>query len=354
MLKTYRVLCTPDVNTDSASSTGQTEDVNTAASSTAETQKDVKEELLTNEQIRDQVIKQVTSKPDASETAKEVTETEKVEEKTEVSETSIEVKDEDLPFGKHPRWIERQKELETLRPLKDKVAEMEPVFQHAKQVEQYRQQNQIDDQLFGEALQLAALFKQNPAQARAHLAQVIQNIDLQSGAALPKDLQDEVTAGAISAERAKEISLYRVQMQQSGQTNQQLQAQQNQSFEQAVNGVFGMWDNAKRASDPDFKPKVDAAKPDGKWELVNQRLLVLKQAMPPRNQQEAVALVERAYNETNAVLAQFVPKLVSRKSLSSQQSSQNTQVPKFKTAREAALAIGRGENVSPSQVNGYQ
>ena len=102
MFKTYRVLRNPDVNTDSASSTEQqsatVQDVNPGASSAPV----VKDEDLTAEQIRDKVIAEVSA-PKAEDKPASVEPP--VAEGKEEPEVKV---DEELPFGKHPRWIERQ------------------------------------------------------------------------------------------------------------------------------------------------------------------------------------------------------------------------------------------------------
>ena len=354
MLKTYpRLLRNLDANTDSASSTEQqsatAQDANTGDSSTPTTE-DAKEADLTPEQIRDKVIAQVTSaKAEVKPETKEETQATDAAVK---EETTAPKTEEAVPFHNHPRWKEVQTELTSLRPLKEEVEKLKPQAQQAEQLQQFRNTNQIDDQTFADALELAALFKKNPVQARERLQAVIQNIDLVSGAILPQDLQAQVDSGAMPKQYADELARSRMQLQFAQQSSQQHQAQSAQSYEQQINGTFAMWDNAKRGTDPDFKPKVDASQPDGKWEMVNMRLMFMKQQAPPRNQQEAVALVEKAYAETNAALARFIPKPAPRKNLSSQNSSSSGK-PKFQTVREAALAIGRGEKVDPSQISGY-
>lgn len=352
MLKTYRELRSPDANTDSASSTEQqsatAQDANTGVSSTPSTPV-AKDEDLTAEQIRDKVIAQVSTPK-----AEDKQESENIQTATSaaVQEESAATTEEQVPFHNHPRWKEVNTELSSLRPLKEEVERLKPLSQTAEQLQQFRATNQIDDQTFADALELAAMFKKNPQAARERLAQVIQNIDLATGAVLPADLQAQVDSGAMPKQYADELARSRMQLQAATQGTKQMQAQSVQQYEQQINGTFAMWDNAKRSIDPDFKPKADVNGPDGKWELVNMRLVAMRNQNPPRNQQEAVALVEKAYAETNAALARFMPKPVQRKNLSSQNSS-TAGKPKFQTVREAALAIGRGEKVDPSQINGY-
>ena len=349
-----RVLYAPDVNTGGESSTSSegatAQDVNTEVSSTSQTT-DVKEEELTREQIRDKAVQQVSSnlkKAEADNAEENTAETGEVKEDT----SSTTNKEEELPFGKHPRWIERQKELEELRPMKQRVSELEPLAQQAKQLADLRAANNIDDQTFADAIEIASLFKNNPLAAREKLQQIQNNIDLAMGNKLPDDLQTQVDSGAMPQNYAQELAKARMQL-QGVQTSQQNSSKFfAQQQEQGINHVFAMWDQSKRQQDSAFKPKAAANAPDGKWELVNNRLVVLRQANPPRNQQEAVALVERAYTETSAALAQFMPKPTARKNLPSGSSS-STGKARYKSVREAALAIGRGEKVDPSQIEGY-
>ena len=346
MLKKYMVLLAPDANTEGQSSTpsNATADDAKEVSSTPKPE-DAKIEDMTLEQVREHAISTVTSaEQKETEQASEVPAQEAVDKKNATVPT-----EEQVPFHDHPRWKEVMAENQQLRPVKQELDTLKPLAERTKNVDQFLQQNNIDQPAYEEALNLLALIRSNPRQAREKLAAAVQQLDLMTGAALPGDLQQAVDDLKITPEYAAEVAKSRLTAGQATAQVQRLQQQGVTQQSQAIDAVFGQWDQSKRALDPDFKPKASSIAPDGKWEMVNQLLIAARTRTPPRNQQEAVALVENAYAQVNGFAQQYVPKPAAKKNLSSQASL--TTRPRFKSVGAAALAIARGEKVRPDQID---
>jgi hypothetical protein len=287
----------------------------TADSSNAAAGND-KQEPKTLDEVAEGLVKEAAEA--SSTTPAETGEKESVVEK-EAATTPKDEKVEELPpFHQHPRWQEKLAEVKT---LKEELEQVKPLAQQVDGLKKYCEANNVNEQQFKDALEIAALINNNPAEAYKRLQPIVGALSQITEGAVPDDLKDEVASGALDVERAKEIGRLRAQEKVRAQRGE-LTAKQQQ--EQAVNQVVASletWDRQKRGADPDFKPKTSTNEPDGKWELVQAKFMQLVNGSQIRNQQDAINLVEKAYVAVNESLNRLIPKPANRRALSSTRAS---------------------------------
>jgi hypothetical protein len=336
MLRKYMVLRAPA-------------DANTAATS-SDAVDDKGQDSSTEQQAEEQVDSMEEAKPEvettSEDTATEETEEETSEEQTEEVQKEQEVpavldkpEDEKLPFHKEPRFQELIKEKNTYKQELDSI---KPQAARAKVLDDFVTTNNIQPQQVQEAFEYLRLLNSDPLKAYAMLKPTYDKLALMSGDRLPDDLQAEVAAGTLSVERAKQLAQTQAQQQYQqwrGASSQQIQAVQH---EQAIQGSINAWAQAAQAKDPDFKPATVGAV-DGKWEYVDMKLRSLRQANPPRNSQEAVVLVEKAYAEANKFFGSFKQKQLTKKPGLKSQTSQSNASAVVKNPEDVVRAIMSGK-----------
>ena len=237
----------------------------------------------------------------AEEERKARNESESDEEKAQREQQEAETKELDKKLeerlDQHPRFQE----------LNSKVKELTPLAENARLDAQYCQQWNIPPEQKKTAMELCALLNTDPKKAREALAQIIQNIDLQTGAALPPDLQKEVTDGTMSKERATELHLARLAVENSKRSQTQTQEQQVKGLQNGMREAQNQWGNLKMKSDPDFKPKADAGKPDGVFEMTVDKMKLLALEKPPTTVADAVQIADTAYTWAKGIAKRFTP-----------------------------------------------
>ena len=224
-------------------------------------------------------------------------------------ETKLSKSDEQLPFGKHPRF----KELVEQKNLSErKVQELEPYAARAKAIDQFLTTNKITPQDYEAALQLTALVQADPAKALTALESITEQIRLNLGQALPKDLQQRVDEGTLAASDAKEMAQLRLSQRRNETQVKQTQEQASRQTQQQIVSSLDSWSQSTAKSDPDFKPKTAASEPDGKYELVYAKFTSLWQQSQPKDAQAAIALAQKAYEDVNNYDARFKPAPIKR------------------------------------------
>lgn len=137
-----------------------------------------------------------------------------------------------------------------------------------------------------------------------------------TGEVLPQDLQKQVEQGYVSEDVAKELAYRRAQEQVSRQQAQrQTQAQESEVRNlrgQAIRSAVSSWEQATKASDPDYEAKADLV------QRTAQALMAERGA--PQTPEQALEYVKEAYSEANKVVQRFRPK---PKATQSQPSSVN-------------------------------
>lgn len=211
---------------------------------------------------------------------------------------------EQPPFHEHPRWKEMVAERNELKEWKQQY---EPALAGLQQLNQFRQQHQITDEQFSAAVEVAGLLNSDPVRALQVLKPIVEQLSQFDSGALPQDLAAEVEEGLISEERAKEIAELRAKS-RLGETKQKASAiQQQQAWVASMQQGLVSWEENLKKSDPDFRPKVGEAEPDGKYEFVEAKLRSMWQQQPPRTAQEAVAQAQRAYEMVQKALGRLAP-----------------------------------------------
>jgi len=247
----------------------------------------------------------------------------KSEAKTETAKAETakaEVKEEDeVPFHKHPRWQEVQRELKDLRV----------VGQQMEQLAGYCRDNEITEEQFKAALEMAALMNRDPMEARKRLKPYVEALDQVSGDHLPADLAKKVEDGVIDADTAKETARLRAEIKMAQERRTRSEATVEQQRLAAIKTSLSTWEQSKMSNDPDYQRK---------FALVRDRFNTLWQAKQPKNPAEAVALAETAYKEVNNDLDTWLPKRKVEKHLNSKESSTSNKTEP-KTLRQVIAQV---------------
>lgn len=222
------------------------------------------------------------------------------------------------PFHEHPRWKEMVTERNELREFKKAY---EPMVQRYQQVEQFRESYGINDEQYNAALEIAALLNTDPVRALEKLRPVMEALGQYDEKALPADLATDVENGDLTEERAQELAKLRAQT-KAGEVRQKMTQQQRE--QQRVIGIqqsLTDWDRATMKADPDFRPKAKQEDPDGKYEMVMDKLRAQWAVRPVSSPQEATAQAQQAYESVQKMFSRFIPAKPAIKHLHSQSAS---------------------------------
>lgn len=210
-----------------------------------------------------------------------------------------EVKDgsaEEPPFHKHPRWIEVQDRLK---------AETE-VANEYRAIEKFAQANRLSTEDIVDGLQLLALVKTDPSQARDQIVKILEDIDNYTGVKLPKDLADQVEAGELTKEGATEISKARARekhltSRETARETEQQTANRQKQFQEFRTKV----NDSIRAAEK------DAAKTDTDYLRIKKnvldRMATLAKGKKINSPEAGVALWKQAYTEVRAEMKDLLP-----------------------------------------------
>lgn len=160
-------------------------------------------------------------------------------------------KDDQVPFHKHPRWVEVNKELKELRPLKQKAEAFD-------QLHQAMQTAGVTPDEADQAIELWRLMKTNPGEALKALKPYVTELESYTGEALPDDLKGAVDKGEISEELAKKVAKDRGDLRQTRaiteRTTQDAARRQALAAKSAADRLWTDW----QSTDPDFGALKDA------------------------------------------------------------------------------------------------
>lgn len=258
--------------------------------------------------------------------------------------------DEKLPFHEHPRW---KQVLGERNEYEQKLKQLEPLADEQRNVARYCQTNGVTPEEFQQAVEIAALLKNDPKAALERLKPVVAGLQSLNGESLPKDLADEMaqvqqelTDGTISEgaaqryeARIRENAKLRAQTSLSSEQGKQgAQRQREAAIAQGMQAV-NEWQKLKQSGDVDYKPKAKADEPHGLFELVDRefQFLVNNAAQSGQNvfdPKTVVALAEQAYVNIKASTQRFNPPPKARKGLPTTNSS-TTKAKEPETLREA-------------------
>jgi len=224
--------------------------------------------------------------------------------------------DAKLPFHKHPRWQEVQAQLKTAKANAEQ-------FQA---IEQFRTSNHLSVDEVADGWKVMALIKNDPAKALPVMEAYVASLREHLGMVLPKDLVEDVDAGAITEARALELSQTRASAARAAEAEAARRAEQSvqrrqSATEDMVGGVVE-WEAGIKARD------VDYAKKD---QMVQDRIWAIISADPsrkPRNREQAVKLASDAYADVNKTLKGIIPPRSSTAPVPAGQAATATRAPK--------------------------
>jgi len=262
------------------------------------------------------------AKDDKKEEAKKGDEEKKDEAKKEGDEGEEAKKDgeeekvADEEKKKDPIPYERFEEVNT--KLKTTEAEMErikPIAEHHEKIVEYCDKYNITPDQFSKVLEIQALLNTNPEEALKRILPIVEQVQGFTGDKLPQDIQKEVDEGTLTLNRARELASLRAKQQfgtnRFDQYQRKQQSEQQANLQQGMTAAMQSWTSAKQGSNPDFKPKVNDADPDGVYEFVTDRFVSLMNKRDKnqnfenlvRTPQELTALLEKAYGQVVRSLA---------------------------------------------------
>lgn len=201
-----------------------------------------------------------------------------------------------LPFNKHPRFRDLVKEKNT---YKAQVAEYEADAKQYREIQRFMQTNNLTPEEVAQSLDLLAKMKSgDPAEAYELMLQRTQALAVAAGKQLPPDLEEKVEQGYIDRETAQDLHRQRVDAERRAELAQsQLERRSIQDQRSQVNSIanaVAAWEQATKATDPDF---------DLKAELVKDRVRahVASNGMP-KSADEALKLSKDAYDAVTQTL----------------------------------------------------
>ncbi len=285
----------------------------------------------------------------------EVAEGEKVDDKAEAKEGD-EPKEGEEPKGPVP--LERFQEVVKARQdVEQKLRMVEPTVTAHNSIVEFCEKQNITPELFSQALEIQALIINNPTEALKRLTPVMDSLQGLTGDKLPQDLQVEVDAGDLPLARAKEIAKFRAQTQHgesySKMTAEKAKVKEIQNFQQTLVNASQMWENSKRKTDPDYKPRAKDTDPMGKHELVNACFLQKLYAQDERGNYvhptdtpaKMTALLEQAYQEVSKTFQAQRPKPPAKRPLTRNGSSANIGNVSYADAKTLREAVDMAANL---------
>ena len=193
---------------------------------------------------------------------------------------------EDVPFNQHPRFKELIAEKNELKPLAENY----------RQITDFLSDNNINAEEAAEGFQIMALIKNDPVKAREALQPWIDELDLHSGNRFSDDIEQRLDQGYLDEQAAADLQRSRMaaEMAQGREAIMQEQlakaSQQRQLDDLAA--VVTDWEERKQQSDPDYSLKQD--------EMDDRVKALVSEFGQPQNAEQAIQLVEAAYETVNA------------------------------------------------------
>lgn len=263
--------------------------------------------------------------------------------------------DANLPFNKHPRWIERGQKLRTAMAenealksdkarFEQDVAALKPKAEASDVLVGFMNQHKLSGENLQEVLDIAALLRADPAEARKRITNILEQLDESTGEKLPADLKKKVDDGDLEVADALEISRARaraktaeakasaVESERTEEKTRTSREQAQRTIETTVNTRL----DELAARDVDFAKKQD---------LLQTYVLQAVQERRAKNEPfKSVAdirkMVDDAYAKANQAIASFAPKPAERKpnQSSSQQAKSTPDLPANATGLDVVKA----------------
>jgi hypothetical protein len=186
-------------------------------------------------------------KPEAKEATGEKKEEPKQEDPT---------KEEGKEEGQGPIPYARFQEVnEKLKAYEEQVTEIQPYLEAQKSINEFCARNEITNEEFGEALQLAAALKKDPARAYEILKPKLPSLQESSGERLSPEYQkmiDDGTDPEMVKRLAKAEAGTKYAQQQAVRTKQEAQQRAVQEHTVRMHSAFTNWTKGEQGKDPEF------------------------------------------------------------------------------------------------------
>ena len=236
------------------------------------------------------------------------------------------LKDDDVPFHKHPRWQELKRERDTFRQGHEQF----------EQIQGYMRSNSLDAQEVATGFEIMALMRRDPEAAYQKLQPYLQQLEMVTGRKLPEDLQKRVEDGVADEQTAREAALLRVETQRRNaeqQAAQQTQAQQTQAHQiQTIQSAVGVVERELQSGDPDYARKQP---------FVMDRVRALILEKQPRTPEEATAIVRQAHTEISDRLKPMIQRKPVTTATSGNSAAGSTAAPKSFAEAVRLAAAGK-------------
>jgi hypothetical protein len=207
----------------------------------------------------------------------------------------------DVPFNQHPRFRHLIKTRDALKAERNELREDAGRYRN---VQQFMDENGIGPQESANAFTFLAMVKQGKyVEAWDLIKPTVQELLVAAGEVLPEDLKQEVAAGAISQERAQELSRERAKSQSlvHGQNHQkqirertEAQGKAKQLHDTAID-----WSRDRAKRDPQFEAKMPLLMKEVAW--------LQSQEGKPDTVEGVKAQLEKAYKAVVLPAARTAP-----------------------------------------------
>lgn len=249
------------------------------------------------------------NKPKAD--SEEKADADKDDAKADKKDADDEQDDENLPFGKHPRWKQVLSQRDEARA---QAEQLERPARQFEQIQQFMQSSDLTPQEVSDGFQVMALMKSDPAAARERLAEYLRSMDEFVGNVLPDDLQDAVDEGRITEDYAKQLVRSRnesaFERERAGnvvrQSQEQLQLAQQREQQQQVQQIAQQQQNAVRSWEQDLAKRDPDYPQLQQWVAKELKLALLNGR--PQTSDEAVQMAQKAYDDVKASMQNLLPR----------------------------------------------
>lgn len=224
----------------------------------------------------------------------------------------VKIPEEKLLAGKDPIPVDRFKDVITERnAAREQIKQLQPIVNDWQNLDGFCKANAITPNQFKNVMEIQALLNTDPAKALERLRPVINELEGFTGNRLPDDLQKAVDDGELSLKYAKEVAQTRAQSRfgegKLKHDRERIESARQAELQGRIQQSVVAWENSKRESDPDYKPKTDASAPDGKWELVQKYIQALATETnaqgqfvnPITDERSMTALMQKAFDAIN-------------------------------------------------------
>jgi len=213
-----------------------------------------------------------------------------------------------VPYDRFKKVIDQRNETrEKVETLESEVEQYRYGHEQFNAVQGFMQQNDLRQEDVVEALQIAAAFNRDPAQAMEMLKPKVDMLQRYTGEVLPDDLRERVEMGELGERDARELVRARNEAartrQQTERERTQRDVQEREQQSQRVrNAMATAADETQReiaASDPEY---------DQKAPFIQKELQLLIQQESPRSAEDAMRLVRQAHQSVTDQLRRLQPK----------------------------------------------